>query len=228
MQCARGELRGQVTQLPLGFMVEFDGTDAVVEAEHLIEIIDADLAARMLNSFAVLLESALDDPERPLARLDVFSAEEAEWMRAVSHGERFDTPATTLTALVETQAAATPDATAVVYEGRHYSYREINETANRLAHSLIGKGIGTEDRVAVLLEKSPELVITALGVVKAGAVYLPVDPTYPEDRLTCILSDSDPKVVLRELAPDLDGNSSARSDRHRPGASRCCRTTPHT
>jgi mycobactin peptide synthetase MbtE len=219
VQCARGELRGQVTQLPLGFMVEFDGTDAVVEAEHLTEIIDADLAARMLNSFAVLLESALDDPERPLARLDVFSAEEAEWMRAVSHGERFDAPATTLTALVETQAAATPDATAVVYEGRHYSYREINETANRLAHSLIGKGIGTEDRVAVLMEKSPELVITALAVVKAGAVYLPVDPTYPEDRQTCILSDSDPKVVLRELAPDLDGNSSADptdTDRVRP------------
>lgn len=210
VQCARGELRGHVTQLPLGFMVEFDSAGtAVVEAEHLTEIIDADLAARMLKSFAVLLDNALDDPQRPLARLDLLSAEDAEWMRAVSHGEQFETPATTLTALVEAQAAKTPDVTAVVYEGRHYSYREINETANRLAHKLITQGIGTEDRVAVLMEKSPELVITALGIVKAGAVYLPVDPTYPEDRLSYILSDSDPKVVLRELATDLDGYSAA-------------------
>lgn len=219
VRCARGELRGHVTQLPLGFMVEFDGTNAVVEAEHLTEIIDADLAQRMLTSFAVLLDSALADPERPLARLDILSAEDAEWMRAMSHGERFDTPATTLTALVQEQAAKTPDVTAVVYEGRHYSYREINETANRLAHKLIAQGIGTEDRVAVLMEKSPELVITALGIVKAGAVYLPVDPTYPQDRLSYILSDSDPKVVLRELDTDLDGYSCADptdTDRVRP------------
>ncbi len=219
VRCARGELRGHVTQLPLGFMVEFDGTNAVVEAEHLTEIIDADLAQRMLTSFAVLLDSALADPERPLARLDILSAEDAEWMRAMSHGERFDTPATTLTALVQEQAAKTPDVTAVVYEGRHYSYREINETANRLAHKLIAQGIGTEDRVAVLMEKSPELVITALGIVKAGAVYLPVDPTYPQDRLSYILSDSDPKVVLRELDTDLDRYACADptdTDRVRP------------
>ena len=63
--------------------------------------------------------------------------------------------------------------------GRQYSYREIDEESNRLAHWLIEQGIGTEDRVAVLLDKSPELVITALGVLKSGAVYLPVDPTYP-------------------------------------------------
>ncbi|WNG84976.1 non-ribosomal peptide synthetase [Mycobacterium sp. ITM-2016-00316] len=219
VRCARGELRGHVTQLPLGFMVEFDGTNAVVEAEHLTEIIDADLAERMLTSFAVLLDSALTDPERPLARLDILSAKDAEWLRAMSHGERFDAPATTLTALVQEQAAKTPDVTAVVYEGRHYSYREINETANRLAHKLIAQGIGTEDRVAVLMEKSPELVITALGIVKAGAVYLPVDPTYPQDRLSYILSDSDPKVVLRELDTDLDGYACADptdTDRVRP------------
>lgn len=217
--CARGELRGNVTQLPLGFMVEWDGADAVVEAEHLTEIIDADLAARMLTSFEVLLEHALADPERPLARLDILSAEDAEWLRAVSHGERFETPATTLTALVEAQAAETPDVTAVVYEGRHYSYREINETANRLAHKLIAQGIGTEDRVAVLMDKSPELVITALGIVKAGAVYLPIDPTYPEDRLSYILSDSDPEVVLRALPTDLDehpGTDPTDADRLRP------------
>ncbi|MED5813070.1 amino acid adenylation domain-containing protein [Mycolicibacterium sp. 050232] len=200
----RADLRGQHTQLPLGFMVELDGDGAVVEAEHLTEVLDAELAAQMLRHFAVLLDSALAEPDRPLSRLQLFTAEDAEWLRAVSTGERFETPATTLGALVTEQAARTPEATAVVYEGRHYTYRELNESANRLAHWLIAQGIGTEDRVAVLLEKSPELVITALGIVKAGAVYLPVDPTYPEDRLTYILSDSDPKLVLREPVDGLE------------------------
>ena len=85
--------------------------------------------------------------------------------------------------LVSRRAALAPDAVAVGYEGRKYTYREIDEESNRVAHWLIEQGIGTEDRVAVLLDKSPELVITALGMLKAGAVYLPVDPTYPQDRV---------------------------------------------
>ncbi len=203
--CRRGELRGRHTQLPLGFMVEWDATGGVVvEAEYLTEVIDGPLAAQMLRHYAVLLEHALTEPQRPLSRLQLFTPEDSEWIRAVSTGEEFHTPATTLTDLVTEQAARTPDATAVVYEGRHYSYRELNESANRLAHWLIGQGIGTEDRVAVLLDKSPELVITALGIVKAGAVYLPVDPTYPQDRLDYILADSDPKIVLREPVTGLD------------------------
>ena len=215
----RAELRGQHTQLPLGFMVELDADGATVECEHLTEIVDADLARRMLRSFAVLLDGGLAEPDRPLARLDLVSSADAEWMRGVSHGEVFATPATTLTALVEEQAERTPDAIAVVYEGRHYSYREVNESANRLAHWLIEQGIGTEDRVAVLLEKSPELVITAVGIVKAGAVYLPVDPTYPDDRLAYILGDSDPGVVLREPVSGIEAYSTLNptdADRVRP------------
>lgn len=201
----RAELRGQHTQLPLGVMIELDADGATVECEHLTEVVDVDLARRMLGHFGVLLESALADPERPLARLTLFTDDDADWLRTVSHGERFDTPATTLTALVQAQVERTPDAIAVVYEGRHYSYREINESANRLAHWLIERGVGTEDRIAVLLEKSPELVIAAIGIVKAGATYLPVDPTYPDDRVSYILADSDPKLVLREPVTGLNG-----------------------
>ncbi|MGH3675904.1 MAG: amino acid adenylation domain-containing protein [Mycobacterium sp.] len=205
VHCERAELRSQITQLPLGFMVEFDASGALVECEHLIEVIEPALARQLLDHFVVLLENALADPDRPLSELDVMTAADAVWTREVSHGEEFRTAATTLTELVADQVARTPDAAAVVYEGRHYTYREINEAANRVAHWLIGQGIGTEDRVAVLLDRSPELVITALGIVKAGAVYQPVDPTYPEDRLAFILDDSDPKLVLREPVSGLDG-----------------------
>ncbi|WP_199255572.1 non-ribosomal peptide synthetase [Mycolicibacterium mengxianglii] len=227
VHCERAELRGHLTQLPLGFMVEFDapehGTDSgggiLVEVEHLVEVIDPALAAQLLDHFAVLLEGVLAQPDTTLSRLDCMAPAEAAWLRQVSHGEVFDTPARTLAELVEAQVQRSPDAVAVVYEGRHYSYREINEAANLVAHRLIAQGIGAEDRVAVLLDKSPELVITALGVVKAGAVYLPIDPTYPEDRLNFILGDCDAELVLREPVSDTDGyrtDNPTDADRVRP------------
>ncbi|SEH73972.1 mycobactin peptide synthetase MbtE [Mycolicibacterium rutilum] len=202
--CERAELRGQFTQLPLGFMVEFDGSVIEIEAEYLVEILDAALVRQLLDHYVVLLDDALRRPDRAIVDLDVMGPADADWLRAVSAGEEFETAPSTMTALVEAQVARTPDAVAVVYEGRRYSYRELNESANRVAHWLIEQGIGSEDRVAVLLDRSPELVITALGVIKAGAVYLPVDPTYPEDRLTFILSDSDPKLVVREPITNID------------------------
>ena len=217
--CRRAEYRGHQTQLPLGFMVEFDADGAMVEAEYLTEILDAALADQLLRHYVVLLESALADPAKALAELDLMDDHDADWLRQMATGEQFSTADTTLAALIEAQSARTPDSVAVAYEGRYYTYRELNAEANRLAHWLIGQGIGTEDRVAVLLEKSPELVITALAIVKAGGVYLPVDPTYPEDRLSFILSDGDPKLVIREPITDLDGlrdDNPTDADRVRP------------
>ncbi|BCI86420.1 hypothetical protein NIIDMKKI_16260 [Mycobacterium kansasii] len=205
VQCQRGDLQGQFSQLPLSFTVELSESGALVEAEYLVEVLDPPLAAQLLEHYAILLDSALADPDTELNRLSLFGAAEAEWLRKVATGEHFSTTATTMPALVAERAASSPDAVAVVYEGRRYSYRELNEEANRLAHWLINQGIGTEDRVAVLLDKSPELVITALGVLKAGAVYLPVDPTYPQDRLSYILDDAEAKLVLREPVTDLAG-----------------------
>lgn len=208
--CQRDELRGQFSQLPLNFMVELlDDGGALVEAEYLVEVLDRPLARQLLEHYAVLLESALADPDTVLSQQTLLSDEDADWLRRVCAGDEFSTPATTLPALITERAARCPDAVAVVYEGRHYSYREINEEANRLAHWLVEQGIGSEDPVAVLLDKSPELVITALGILKAGAVYFPVDLTYPEDRLTFILDDAEPELVLREPVTGLAGYSSA-------------------
>ncbi|OOK79320.1 condensation domain protein [Mycobacterium kansasii] len=227
VQCERGHLCGQFSQLPLSFTLELSGTGALVEAEYLVEVLDPSLAAQLLEHYAILLDSALADPDTELNRLQLFGAGEAEWLRNVATGQEFSTPPTTMPALVTRRAATSPDAVAVVYEGRHYSYRELNEEANRLAHWLIDQGIGTEDRVAVLLDKSPELVITALGVLKAGAVYLPVDPTYPEDRLSYILGDAEAKLVLREPVTDLAGYSPA-DPAPTNWSGRCGRTTPPT
>ena len=219
VECERYELRSNLTQLPLGFMVEFDNTGALVEAEHLLEILEPALVRQMLDHFAVLLDDALAGPDKPLAGLALMDEADAGWLREVSRGESFDTAPRTLADLVSEQAARTPDAIAVIYEGRAFSYRNINEAANRLAHWLIDQGIGSEDRVAVLLDKSPDLVVTALAVAKSGAVYVPVDPTYPQDRLEFILDDCQAKLVLREPVADLAayrGDDPTDADRIRP------------
>ena len=207
--CERYDLRSNLTQLPLGFMVEFESSGALVEAEHLLEILEPALVRQMLDHFAVLLDDALAEPNKPLAGLTLMDEPDAEWLHEVSRGETFDTAPRTLADLVSEQAARTPDEIGVSYEGRRLTYRDINEAANRLAHWLIERGIGSEDRVAVLLDKSPDLVVTAVGIAKSGAVYVPVDPTYPQDRLEFILDDCEAKLVLR--AP-IGGLAAYRAD----------------
>ncbi|WP_156688117.1 non-ribosomal peptide synthetase [Mycobacterium sp. Marseille-P9652] len=219
VRCERYDLRSHLTQLPLGFMVEFDRDGALVEAEHLVEILEPDLARQMLDHFGVLTEDALARPDTPLSRLALMDEPGARWLRAVSRGESFAAAPSTLADLVSAQAARTPEAVAVVADDRRLTYRQLNESANRLAHWLIGRGIGTEDRVAVLLDKSVELVVTALAIAKAGAVYVPVDPAYPPDRLDFILGDCDATLVLREPVGDLAGcrtGDPTNADRVRP------------
>ncbi len=111
--------------------------------------------------------------------------------------------------LFERRVAATPDAAAVTFSDRSWTYREINTQANRLAHYLIGAGVGPETVVAVALERSEELVVALLAVLKAGGSYLPMDPNYPSARAGTILADAAPRLILSDTVtvatlPDHD------------------------
>src|SRR5262249_61067393 len=98
--------------------------------------------------------------------------------------------------LFEEQVGRTPGAVAVVCEDEALSYRELNERANRLAHLLIGEGVGPEDLVALALPRSLEMVVSLLGILKAGAAYLPIDPDYPAERIDFMLQDAAPVLAL--------------------------------
>ena len=98
--------------------------------------------------------------------------------------------------LFEEQVERTPEATAVVYEDQQLSYRELNKRANQLAHLLIAEGIGPEDVVALAVPRSMEMIVSLLGILKAGAAYLPLDPEYPKERLEFMLEDAQPACIV--------------------------------
>ncbi|SHI56181.1 non-ribosomal peptide synthetase, partial [Pollutimonas bauzanensis] len=119
---------------------------------------------------------------------------------------------------VESQAQLAPDAQALVYGEAALSYAELNARANRLAHHLIGLGVGPETKVGVALERSVELVVALLAVLKAGGAYVPLDPSYPAERLAYMMVDSGLELVLthsvsRQALPLPEGVTALEVDR---------------
>src|SRR6185369_3490697 len=104
--------------------------------------------------------------------------------------------AATWPALFESQVARRPDAMAVVFGDRHVTHAALNARANRLAHLLIAHGVGPEDAVGIAIERSDETIVAVLGTLKAGAAYLPLDVSYPAERLAFMLDDTRPTCIL--------------------------------
>ena len=152
-----------------------------------------------------LLEAAAAEPDRSIGHLDILSAEERRQILIDWNDTAYDIPRTTLPALFEAQAERSPEATALVIHDTTLTYAQLNIRANRLAHALIAQGIGPETIVALALPRSPEMVVSLLAVLKAGAAYLPIDPDYPADRLCYMLDDAHPRCVITtaRVAPRL-------------------------
>ncbi len=142
-----------------------------------------------------MLEAVVAEPERAIGRLDLLEPEERRQLLVDWNATEREVVAATLPELFEAQVARSPEAVALVYEESRLSYAELNERANRLAHLLISLGTGPEDLVALALPRSMEMVVGLLGILKAGAAYLPLDPDYPAQRLAYTLQDAAP--VLR-------------------------------
>ncbi|NKQ56412.1 amino acid adenylation domain-containing protein, partial [Amycolatopsis sp. K13G38] len=153
-------------------------------------------------------KSTVEDLAQRFVRL-VESLELDQPLSATSIGvappifEATPVPDTTLAELIDAQAARTPDATAVIFEGDRLTYRELGARATELAGRLAAAGVGPESVVGVRQDRSLELVVSLLGILKAGGAYLPLDPSYPAKRLDFMIEDARPVVVLPAA---LDGS----------------------
>ncbi|MGW0602040.1 amino acid adenylation domain-containing protein, partial [Streptomyces sp. NPDC002776] len=170
-----------------GLRVDFEGNPQVYGHPEL-----ADLQDR----FVRLMEDLAGHPERPVGRSAVLTAEERRRVLEEWNDTGREIPDDTLTALLDRQAARTPNAEALTYEGTSLTYAELHARADQLAAKLAERGAGPETFVAVALPRSVELVVALLAVLKAGAAYVPVDPGYPADRIATVLHDADAMLVL--------------------------------
>ncbi|WP_051173839.1 non-ribosomal peptide synthetase [Amycolatopsis orientalis] len=175
-----------------------DGVPAGVEGtvEYATDLFDAATVRTLVDRLTRLLEQVAEDPGRRVGALDLLSPGERRWLLDEIHDEAPETPDATLPQLFEAQVARTPDAIAVTAGDVGLSYAELDVRANALAHRLVSRGIGPESVVGVVARRSAELVVSLLGVLKAGAAYVPVDPDAPAERRAFVLADAAAMCVV--------------------------------
>ncbi|MEU1901589.1 amino acid adenylation domain-containing protein [Nocardiopsis dassonvillei] len=177
-----------------------DEDDLRIDLDFALDVFDGDLSAEALAGHVrELVRKGLDLRELPLSGLSMLTPAEYEEVVRLRQGETARYPSEkTLHGLFAEQAERTPELTAVVDDasGAVTSYAELDRAANQVARALRAEGVGTDDRVAVVAERGPELMPALLGVLRAGGAYVPVDPGHPEARVRMLLDESGAKAVL--------------------------------
>jgi amino acid adenylation domain-containing protein len=162
------------------------------------DLFDSSTVERLGQRYVDLLRMLCECPGRLIADIDLLGEGDKKRLQAWgAHGHRFAT-VETVHYQVERQAKKCPTATAVIFDDLELSYAELNRRSNRLAQRLIGLGIKPEIRVGIAVERSIEMMVGLLGILKAGAAYVPLDPGYPQDRLSYMVEDSRISVVLSQ------------------------------
>ena len=151
---------------------------------------------QMARQYVRVLEAVVADSDQAIGRVEVLGPEERRRILEEWNDTATAVPESTLPALFEEQVEKNPDALAVIYASQRMTYRELNERANQLAHYLIGQGVGPEDVVALAVPQSPEMIISMLGILKAGAAYMPLDSQFPPERLAFMLADARPVCIV--------------------------------
>ena len=169
------------------------------------ELFERQTAERMMQHFQNLLASAAADPDCSISRLPILSEGERRQLLAGWNNERREFPLACVHELFEQQAARCPGEMAVVFEGNAITYGELDQRANQVAHQLKDLGVGPEMPVGICTERSVEMIIGVLGILKSGGAYVPLDPAYPVKRLSFMLEDSGARVLLfqNSLAHDF-------------------------
>jgi tyrocidine synthetase III len=189
----------------------FDLTLSGTEYQHRIDfelefdtlLFSNDSIRLLADRFLHLLQSAVASPDLQLDRLSILLNRETQqmtdWNSTASSGN--DSAAHQL---FEQMDARFPNHTALVFEDKSLTYAQVNQQANQLAHCLLASGIGSDSLVGICMHRSPELIVSILAVWKAGAAYLPLDPVYPQDRLSFMMQDAGVSIILSHLNVQSD------------------------
>jgi amino acid adenylation domain-containing protein len=168
--------------------------------EYSTDLFEAATARRMLGHLQTLLEGAVANPEQHISELPLLTNDEQQQLSEWNDNTARDYPADCLHSMIEKQVELTPDSVAIIFDKDRQTYRELNARANQIAHLLQRHGVGAESFVGIYIKRTPEMLAGILGVLKAGAAYVPIDRKYPPERIKLILEDCGISALLTQTS----------------------------
>ncbi|WP_211234359.1 non-ribosomal peptide synthase/polyketide synthase, partial [Paenibacillus taiwanensis] len=197
-----------VSKFDLTFQAEEADAEIICSIEYSTELFERATIARMIGHFKTFIAAVLDNPQAHIASLPIVTDAEKQQLQEVFNNTAMAYPRdNTVHELFAAQVERTPDAPAVVFGSEQLTYVQLEQKANQLAQTLQAHGVAAEQPVGIMVERSLEMVVAVLAVLKAGGTFVPIDPEYPETRIRYMLADSGAKLVLTqaslfELIPD--------------------------
>jgi acyl-CoA synthetase (AMP-forming)/AMP-acid ligase II/acyl carrier protein len=189
----------KISKFDLTLFLTDMGDEVWAEMEYSTDLFDTASVQRMFGHYQTILEAVTADPDQRVSQLPLLTDAERSQLLVQWNDTKVDYPScASIHESFEAQAARTPDRVALVFERQTLSYGELNHRANQLAHHLRGLGVGRNVLVGLCVKRSLDMVVGLLGILKAGAAYVPMDPDYPRERLRYILEDSKASVILTE------------------------------
>lgn len=175
--------------------------EMIVVFEYSTDLFEAETIERLFSHYHLILENVLHDPDQQLDAINILEANERQQLLLDWNVTEHEYPADRYVhELFQDQAARTPDAIAASTADHTITYHELNQRANRLGRYLQSLDVGPGDLIGVFLNRSIDMLVALLGIQKAGAAYLPLDPMFPRDRLEFMLADSAAPVLITETA----------------------------
>ncbi|AEI43702.1 non-ribosomal peptide synthetase [Paenibacillus mucilaginosus] len=192
------EFQKKTSTFELNFTITEQNGEMLGSMDYNTDLYNRATIQRLLGHFRSLLEAVADDPQRSIADLPILEKEERSRIVDVWSGRQAarELPQACIHELFSEQAARTPEAPAVRHRGQMCTYRELEERSNRLAHYLIGRGAGHGKLVGLCMERSIDMVAGLLAILKSGGAYVPIDPSYPEERQKLMLRSSGAELLL--------------------------------
>jgi amino acid adenylation domain-containing protein/thioester reductase-like protein len=168
----------------------------ILDYDYLLEVFSAEDIEQMHNNISNLLADALENPRKRLSELQMLSEDELNKLLVEFNQTELPYEEKTVSELFEDQVLKTPNRTAIIFGNEALTYHELNQRANQLARYIRSKGITRNSIVGLLVNRSLEMIVGILGILKAGAAYLPVDPNYPNERIAYMLNRSNARLIL--------------------------------
>jgi amino acid adenylation domain-containing protein/non-ribosomal peptide synthase protein (TIGR01720 family) len=191
------EVQRDISKFDLSLFVEEDKNTYRCQFEYNTSLFRSDTIERMMGHYMQIVKQIILQPEIKLDELDMLTPEEKQRIFYTWNDTNVDYPdQQSIVDLFLEQVEKTPTNTALSFKGQEITYLDLDAKVNQFAHFLLQEGIQPEDHIAIILERSPDVIISMLAILKVGAVYVPIDPNYPIEQITYMLKDSHVSLVL--------------------------------